>query len=65
MVEREDGIVRLTLDRPARKNAVTPDMWRGLMEIFGEIATRRDDRVLVITGAGDAFCSGADLARGR
>jgi enoyl-CoA hydratase/carnithine racemase len=61
VVERADGIVRLTLDRPARKNAVTPDMWRGLMEIFEEIATRRDDRVLVITGAGDAFCSGADL----
>jgi 2-(1,2-epoxy-1,2-dihydrophenyl)acetyl-CoA isomerase len=61
VVEREDGIVRLTVNRPARKNAVTPAMWREMMEIFEEIARRRDDRVLVITGAGDAFCSGADL----
>ena len=60
-VERDDGVVTLTIDRPGRKNAITGDMWRGLVEIFDDLATRRDDRVLVITGAGDAFCSGADL----
>jgi 2-(1,2-epoxy-1,2-dihydrophenyl)acetyl-CoA isomerase len=62
LVDRADGIVRLTIDRPERKNAITTDMWRGLAELFDEIATRRDDRVLVITGAGDAFCSGADIS---
>ena len=56
IIERSDGIVTLTLDRPERKNAITDDMWRGLVETFDDIATRRDDRVLVITGAGDAFC---------
>lgn len=61
-VERADGIVTLTLDRPERKNAVTPQMWVDLAVLFTEIADRREDRVLVITGAGDAFCSGADLA---
>lgn len=61
VVDRSDGIVTLTIDRPERKNAITGDMWHGLVEIFEEIAGRRDDRVLVITGAGDAFCSGADL----
>jgi enoyl-CoA hydratase/carnithine racemase len=61
MVDRSDGIVTLTIDRPERKNAITGDMWHGLVEIFEEIALRLDDRVLVITGAGDAFCSGADL----
>ena len=61
IVTRADGVVTLTIDRPARKNAITADMWRGLVEIFDDIATRGDDRVLVITGAGDAFCSGADL----
>jgi 2-(1,2-epoxy-1,2-dihydrophenyl)acetyl-CoA isomerase len=61
VVERRDGIVTLTLDRPARKNAITADMWRGLGGLFEDMTHRRDDRVLVITGAGDAFCSGADL----
>ena len=61
LVERADGIVTLTINRPVRKNAITGDMWRGLVEIFDDLATRTDDRVLVITGAGDAFCSGADL----
>ena len=61
-VERDDGVVTLTIERPERKNAITNEMWRGLVEIFDDLATRRDDRVLVITGAGDAFCSGADLS---
>jgi 2-(1,2-epoxy-1,2-dihydrophenyl)acetyl-CoA isomerase len=60
-VERAGGVVTLTIDRPGRKNAITGDMWRGLVEIFDDVATRRDDRVLVITGADEAFCSGADL----
>jgi enoyl-CoA hydratase/carnithine racemase len=64
IVERADGVVTLTIDRPERKNAITGDMWRGLVEIFDDLATRRDDRVLVITGSGDAFCSGADLTPG-
>ena len=60
-LDRRDGIVTLTIDRPARKNAITSEMWRGLVDIFDQLANRSDDRVLVITGAGDAFCSGADL----
>jgi enoyl-CoA hydratase/carnithine racemase len=62
LVERAGGIVTLTIDRPQRKNAITGDMWVGLGEIFDDIARRRDDRVFVVTGAGDAFCSGADLS---
>jgi len=61
LVERANGVVTLTINRPERKNAITGEMWRGLAEIFDDLATGRDDRVLVITGAGDAFCSGADL----
>ncbi len=61
-VERDDGIVTLTIERPERKNAITIEMWIGLTTLFDDIARSRDDRVLVITGAGDAFCSGADLA---
>ena len=55
------GEVRwLTLDRPDRRNAVPPDGWDGLRAAFLDFENS-DARVLVITGAGGAFCSGADL----
>jgi len=61
-VERAGGIVSVTLDRPARKNAITGTMWDELLAIFRAVAVDPADRVLVVTGAGDSFCSGADLA---
>jgi enoyl-CoA hydratase/carnithine racemase len=61
VIERADGVVTCTLNRPEKKNAVTQDMWLGLIDLFEAVATNPDDRVLVITGAGDGFCSGADL----
>src|SRR5438552_3138388 len=64
LVERADGVVTCTLNRPAKKNAVTNEMWLGLTALFDEVAEDPDDRVLVITGAGDGFCSGADLGDG-
>lgn len=61
-VDRDDaGVVTVTFDRPARKNAIDGVMWRELAEVFDEIALDRTARVVVLTGAGDAFCSGADL----
>ena len=60
-VSRADGIVTVVLDRPAKKNAINGTMWGELVALFDEVATRADDRVLVLTGAGDGFCSGADL----
>ena len=64
LVERADGVVTCTLNRPDKKNALNGEMWSGLIELFEAVATSPDDRVLVITGAGDGFCSGADLADG-
>ncbi len=61
-VARNGGIVTLTLDRPERKNAIPVAMWRALGDFFDEVGAERENRVLVITGAGDAFCSGADLS---
>jgi enoyl-CoA hydratase/carnithine racemase len=64
IVERSSGVVTLTLNRPEKKNAINRLMWRELIEVFDEVADTADDRVLVITGAGDGFCSGADLTDG-
>jgi len=62
LVERADGVVTVTLNRPRRKNAVNGRMWDELLFVFREIADRDDDRVVVLTGADGEFCSGADLA---
>ena len=62
LLHRADGVVTLTLNRPERYNAVTSEMWPRLRDVFEEVAANDADRVLVLTGAGDAFCSGADLA---
>jgi enoyl-CoA hydratase/carnithine racemase len=62
IVERSAGVVTVTMNRPARKNAATGTMWRELLATFDDATADRDDRVLVLTGAGDAFCSGADLS---
>jgi enoyl-CoA hydratase/carnithine racemase len=61
LVDRDAGIVTVTLNRPEKKNAINGRMWRELIEVFDEIEDSHDARVLVITGAGDGFCSGADL----
>lgn len=54
------GVRTLTLNRPHRKNAIDPELWSALRDALTQAA---DDRVraLVLTGAGGAFSSGADL----
>lgn len=56
-----DGVRTLTLNRPARKNAINPELWRRLRDALRDAADDPDLRALVITGAGGAFCSGADI----
>jgi 2-(1,2-epoxy-1,2-dihydrophenyl)acetyl-CoA isomerase len=65
LVDRTDGLVTVTLNRPEVRNAVTNRMWLDLARIFKEIARSRADRVLVLTGSGGAFCSGADVSAAR
>ena len=55
-----DGVRTLTLNRPDRKNAINPQLWTELADAL-RAAARDDLRALVITGAGGAFCSGADI----
>jgi enoyl-CoA hydratase/carnithine racemase len=61
-VERSEGIVLVTLNRPAKKNAMTRSMWRLLRNIIEEIGGLAADRVLILTGAGTDFCAGGDLS---
>ncbi len=61
-VERAGGIVTVTLNKPEKKNAVDPQMWTEMARIFDDIARNPvRDRAVVVTGAGEEFCSGADL----
>jgi 2-(1,2-epoxy-1,2-dihydrophenyl)acetyl-CoA isomerase len=61
IVDREDGIATVTMNRPARKNAANGTMWRELQAVFADLGADLHVRVMVLTGAGGAFCSGADL----
>jgi enoyl-CoA hydratase/carnithine racemase len=61
---RDAGIVTITLNRPEVKNALTPSLFAQLGRHFDEVAANPDDRVMVLTGSGEAFCTGADLAGG-
>lgn len=56
----EDGVGVVTLNRPERLNAVTWEMATKLVELLGEIRFRDEVRVVVLTGAGRAFCAGGD-----
>jgi 2-(1,2-epoxy-1,2-dihydrophenyl)acetyl-CoA isomerase len=56
------GVRTITLDRPDKLNAVNGALAASLIAAFGEAARSDDVRVVVITGAGRAFCSGLDLS---
>lgn len=60
-VRRDGAIDWLTLDRPERLNAITSEMTSELYDYFGALLTDRDCRVVILQGAGRAFCSGLDL----
>jgi enoyl-CoA hydratase/carnithine racemase len=57
----DDGIVRVTIDRAEKKNALTLSMWRTLAAVFSREARAPSTRVIVLAGAGADFCAGADI----
>ena len=58
---REGGIATLTMNRPAARNALTRDMIEAMAEALPRLAADPEVRLVVLTGAGGAFCSGGDV----
>ncbi|MEO1334958.1 MAG: enoyl-CoA hydratase/isomerase family protein, partial [Myxococcota bacterium] len=60
----EDGkVIRITLNRPEKRNSLTPAMLEELNDAFRRADEAKDACVVILRGAGDkAFCAGADLA---
>jgi enoyl-CoA hydratase len=59
---RQDGdVIWATMNRPDRLNALSRDLVKALRDFFVDLYWRRDVRVVVLTGAGNAFCAGLDL----
>ncbi|MDD4859526.1 MAG: enoyl-CoA hydratase/isomerase family protein [Dehalococcoidales bacterium] len=63
ILKKEDRIATITLNRPDRLNAISGDMIEELMNAFDDVDKDAEVRVVVITGAGKGFCSGADVQK--
>jgi len=61
ILEKNDGIATVTLNAPDKMNALTIEMRKSLIQIRGELTDDDDIRVVIVTGAGRGFCSGADM----
>jgi 2-(1,2-epoxy-1,2-dihydrophenyl)acetyl-CoA isomerase len=61
----ESGVLWLTLNRPERKNSISPELRDELLAALEQAKSDDDVRCVVLTGAGDAFCSGVDLGRSK
>jgi len=60
-----DGVAVITLNRPEKRNALSGEMIAGLGAAYAACDVDNDVRVVVLTGAGTAFCAGADLSPGK
>jgi enoyl-CoA hydratase len=61
LVERDGHVMVVTMNRPERRNALSLEMMRGMSQAWDEANADPEVRVVILTGAGGAFCAGADL----
>ena len=62
LLDVQDGIATITLNRPEKLNAFTPTMLETWCAAYRECQARPDVLVIVLTGAGRGFCSGGDVS---
>lgn len=62
LVQIDDRVATVTLNRPTQRNALTYAMWNGLDRVFSDLGADKDVRAVVLTGAGADFTAGADIA---
>ena len=61
LYEVDEGIATVTLNRPEKLNAYTPQMGEEIVDAFGRARADAAARVVILTGAGRGFCAGVDL----
>jgi trans-feruloyl-CoA hydratase/vanillin synthase len=61
LIERDNGITWVTLNRPEKRNAMNPTLHHEMVEVLDELEEDPDTQVMVLTGAGDSWCAGQDL----
>ena len=60
-ITKDKGITFVTLNRPEKRNAMSPQLHREMDEVLDDLAVDPQTQVLVLTGAGEAFCAGQDI----
>jgi 2-(1,2-epoxy-1,2-dihydrophenyl)acetyl-CoA isomerase len=61
-IERDGAVATVRFDRAEKKNALSDEMWQDLARALDEVDQRVEDRALILTGSGDSFSAGMDLA---
>ena len=61
VTEHSEGVLRIELNRPAKRNAMTASMYTTLADVFTDAAKDEATRVALWHGAGDSFCAGNDI----
>jgi enoyl-CoA hydratase/carnithine racemase len=65
LLERNEGIATIRLNRPDNRNSMTPDLLAAFGEAVEEVAHDGDVRCVIVTGTGSSFCAGADFKSSR
>src|SRR5882757_2274742 len=60
-LEREEGVTFVILNRPDKRNAMSPELHREMCEALDELETEDETKIVVVTGAGESFSAGQDI----